>query len=196
MARPLHHRAIDWSVNDYPGSVAEDPTSSSEPGLSSQWDACKTRFVIVLVVVLVGAVIGAVWAAFGTAEVYRQIGRGGLSLNDGTDRPASEPTAAVAAGEREAEIRQMLEARNARRAARGQAPADVEAELAELLAEPGATDGRSGAGERGPRPRHRPQRAARAGGQGAAGRRGGSGTPAARAELSARARLPTIRRFL
>ena len=29
----------------------------------------------------------------------------------------------------------MLEARNARRAARGQAPADVEAELAELLAD-------------------------------------------------------------
>jgi hypothetical protein len=99
----------------------------------------QERFGIVLVVVLVGAVIGAVWAAFGTAEVYRQIGRGGLSLNDGTDRPASEPTAAAVAGEREAEIRQMLEARNARRTARGQAPGDVEAELAELLAEPGAT---------------------------------------------------------
>jgi hypothetical protein len=97
----------------------------------------QDRFVIVLVVVLVGAVIGAVWAAYGTAEVYRQIGRGGLSLNDGTDRPTYEPqTAAVAAGEREAEIRQMLVARNARRAARGQAPGDVEAELAELLAGP------------------------------------------------------------
>jgi hypothetical protein len=98
----------------------------------------QDRFVIVLVVVLVGAVIGAIWAAFGTAEVYRQIGRGGLSLNDGTDRPAYEPTAALAAGEREAEIRQMLQARNARRTARGQAPADVETELAELLAESGA----------------------------------------------------------
>jgi hypothetical protein len=98
----------------------------------------QDRFVIVLVVVLVGAVIGAIWAAFGTGEVYRQIGRGGLSLNDGTDRPAYEPTPASAAGEREAEIRQMLVARNARRAARGLAPGDVEAELAELLAEPGA----------------------------------------------------------
>lgn len=98
----------------------------------------QDRFAIVLVVVLVGAVIGAIWAAFGTAEVYRQIGRGGLSLNDGTDRPAHEPTVTDAAGEREAEIRQMLEARNARRAARGQAPADIEAELAELLAESGA----------------------------------------------------------
>ena len=33
----------------------------------------QDRFVIVLVVVLVGAVIGAIWAAYGTAEVYRAI---------------------------------------------------------------------------------------------------------------------------
>jgi hypothetical protein len=98
----------------------------------------QDRFVIVLVVVLVGAVIAAVWAAVGTAEVYRQIGRGGLSLNDGTDRPAYETTPVSAAGEREAEIRQMLEARNARRAARGQATVDVETELAGLLAGPSA----------------------------------------------------------
>jgi hypothetical protein len=94
----------------------------------------QDKFWIVLVVVLVGAVIAAVWAAIGTGDVYRQIGRGGLSLNDGTDRPAYEPTPVMAAGEREAEIRQMLEARNARRVARGQPAGDLEAELAELLA--------------------------------------------------------------
>lgn len=94
----------------------------------------QDAFAIVLVVVLVGAVVAAVWASFGTADAYRQIGRGGLSLNDGTDRPAHEPTPAVLAGEREAEVRQMLEARSARRVARGQPPGDVEAELAELLA--------------------------------------------------------------
>jgi hypothetical protein len=93
-------------------------------------------FAIVVVVVLVGAVIAAIWASVGAGEAYRQIGRGGLSLNDGTDRPAHEPTRAMAAGEREAEIRQMLEARNARRRARGQPLADVEAELAELLGAP------------------------------------------------------------
>jgi hypothetical protein len=96
-------------------------------------DTVQEAFAIVLVVVLVGAVIAAIWASYGTAEAYRQIGRGGLSLNDGADRPARAPSGAVAAGEREAEIRQMLEARNARRVARGGAPADVEAELAELL---------------------------------------------------------------
>jgi hypothetical protein len=96
----------------------------------------QEAFAIVLVVVLVGAVIAAIWASVGTGEAYRQIGRGGLSLNDGGDRPAHEPSRAAAAGEREAEIRQMLEARNARRAARGQAPTDVEAELAQLLGTP------------------------------------------------------------
>ena len=94
----------------------------------------QDAFVFVLVAVMVGAVVGGLWAAVGSGDVYRQIGRGGLSLNDGTDRPVREPTPAMAAGEREAEIRQMLEARNARRVARGQAPADVEVELAELLA--------------------------------------------------------------
>jgi hypothetical protein len=93
----------------------------------------QDAFAIVLVVVLIGAVIAAIWASIGTGEAYRQIGRGGLSLNDGTDRPASTPTRMVAAGEREAEIRQMLVARNARRAARGQETSDVEAELAALL---------------------------------------------------------------
>jgi hypothetical protein len=94
--------------------------------------------VIVVVVVVVGLVAG-IWASSTSGEAYRQIGRGGLSLNDGTDRPARPATGAVAAGERESEIRQMLEARNARRVARGQAPQDVEAELAGLLA-PAAAD--------------------------------------------------------
>ena len=68
------------------------------------------------------------------AQLYDEIGRGGLSLGDGSDRPAHEPTPAMAAGEREAEIRQMLEARNARRAARGEEPEDVDAQLRELTA--------------------------------------------------------------
>jgi hypothetical protein len=92
----------------------------------------QDAFGIVLVVVVVLSVIAAVWASLGVGEAYRQIGRGGMSLNDGTDRPRREPTGAVAAGERDDEIRQMLEARNARRIARGQEPVDIEAELAEL----------------------------------------------------------------
>jgi hypothetical protein len=88
--------------------------------------------IIIVVVVSVGLVAG-IWASSTSGEAYRQIGRGGLSLNEDRDERRPAPTAALAAAEREAEIRQMLEARNARRVARGQAPQDVEAELAGLL---------------------------------------------------------------
>jgi hypothetical protein len=88
----------------------------------------------VLFVVVAVAAVAAVWAIAGTGEAYRQIGHGGLSLRDGSDRPTREPGGAAANAEREAEIRQLLEARNARRAAKGLPPADVETELRRLLA--------------------------------------------------------------
>ena len=98
----------------------------------------QAAFGVIIVVVLVLGVAAAVYAAFTSGEAYRQIGRGGLSLRDGSDAGAdagrsADPFGAAGAAEREAEIRQMLEARNARRLARGQEPADVEAELAALL---------------------------------------------------------------
>jgi hypothetical protein len=100
----------------------------------------KDAFGIVLFAVVALAAVAAVWAAWGSGDAYRQIGRGGLSIGDDEDRPARAPSGAVAASERDAEIRQMLEARNARRVARGQEPVDVEAELAALtrpVADPG-----------------------------------------------------------
>jgi hypothetical protein len=92
----------------------------------------QEAFGIVLVVVVVLAAIVAVITVAGSGRAYDEIGRGGLSLRDGSDRPAREPTPAVAAGERDEEIRQMLEARNARRRRQGKEPLDVEAELAAL----------------------------------------------------------------
>jgi uncharacterized protein YkwD len=84
--------------------------------------------VILFVVVAVAAIV-AVGTLVATGRTYDEIGRGGLSLRDGSDRPAHEP---AGAGAREEEIRQMLEARNARRVRQGRAPVDVEAELAAL----------------------------------------------------------------
>ena len=82
----------------------------------------------------VGALRGAVLALATSGGSYDRIGRGGLSI--GEDRPVVAPSASrpVAAAERDAEIRQYLDARNARRAARGEAPVDVEAELRALTA--------------------------------------------------------------
>jgi hypothetical protein len=87
----------------------------------------EEAFAIVLFVVVAVAAVAAVWALVTSGGSYEQIGGGGLSVDE--PRPA-------APAEREAEIRQMLEARNARRAARGEAPLDVDAEVRALTAAP------------------------------------------------------------
>ena len=91
-------------------------------------------FLIVVIGVSLLGFVGALIALATSGGSYDQIGRGGLSIGD--DRPAAPgaPVRPVSKAEREAEIRQFLEARNARRAARGEAPLDVEAELRELTA--------------------------------------------------------------
>jgi hypothetical protein len=93
-------------------------------------------FGIVVVVVVAVAAVVAVITFVSSGRAYEQIGRGGLSLRDGSERREHEPTVAAAAGERDTEIRQMLEARNARRSRRGEAPVDIEAELAALTRSP------------------------------------------------------------
>jgi hypothetical protein len=90
-------------------------------------------FLIVVIGVSLLAAVIAVFALATSGGSWDSVGRGGLSI--GEDRP--EPSHAarpVSAAERDAEIRQYLEARNARRTARGEAPVDVEAELRELTA--------------------------------------------------------------
>ena len=91
----------------------------------------EEAFAIVLFVVVGIAAVAAVWALATSGGSYDQIGRGGMSIGD--ERAPERPAPAA---EREAEIRQMLEARNARRAARGEPPDDVEAELRALAAPP------------------------------------------------------------
>jgi len=96
----------------------------------------EDAFGVVLVVVVVVAAIVAIILAVGAGKAYDQIGRGGLSLSDGTDRPEHEPasTGAAALADRDDEIRQMLEARNERRLRQGREPLDVEEELRRLTA--------------------------------------------------------------
>jgi hypothetical protein len=99
----------------------------------------QDAFWTVLLIVVIGGAVVAVFTFMGTGKLYEQIGRGGLSLredDDGRGRPGggAPPSAAVAAGERDEEIRQLLAARNERRARRGQEPIDVEAELKRLTA--------------------------------------------------------------
>ncbi|MFM9164929.1 MAG: hypothetical protein ACKOQ0_06200 [Solirubrobacterales bacterium] len=87
----------------------------------------QALMIVVFVVVALGAVIGIASFA-GSRRAYGEIGAGGIESDP---RPRSPGTSAGAA-EQEAEIRQMLEARNARRLRRGEEPVDIEAELASL----------------------------------------------------------------
>jgi hypothetical protein len=94
----------------------------------------RDPFLLVIIGVSVLALVGAVLALATSGGSYDRIGRGGLSI--GEDRPAvpGAPVRQVSNAERDAEIRQLLEARNARRAARGEQPVDVETELRALTA--------------------------------------------------------------
>jgi parvulin-like peptidyl-prolyl isomerase len=96
----------------------------------------EEAFGIVLFVVVGVAIVLAVVAISGAGRLYGQIGRGGLSLDRDDDyaRRSSRGGGAVSTAERDAEVRQMLEARNERRVARGQEPLDLDAELARLTA--------------------------------------------------------------
>jgi hypothetical protein len=96
----------------------------------------QDAFGIVIFVVVGVAIVAAVYAAMGSGALYKQIGRGGMSLDRDDDHPAAF-SHAVSQAVADEEIRQMLTARNARREARGQAPVDVEDELARLKAPAG-----------------------------------------------------------
>jgi len=95
----------------------------------------QDAFWTVLLVVVIGGALIAVFTFLTTGKLYEQIGRGGLSLHEDDDgRGGGAATPAVSAREREDEIRQMLTARNERRARRGEPPIDVEDELRRLTA--------------------------------------------------------------
>jgi len=83
---------------------------------------------LVWVVAVVGALV-AVYTLIGIGRSYREIGGGGI-VRDEDDSAGGAGMSADA--ERDMEIRQLLEARNARRARRGEEQQDVEAELAAL----------------------------------------------------------------
>jgi hypothetical protein len=91
-------------------------------------------FLWVMLVAVGAGILLAIALFFVKGDGYDQIGRGGLGL-DGHEQPRGpQPGSAAFRAEADEEIRQMMEARNARRVARGQAPLDVEAEISALTA--------------------------------------------------------------
>ncbi len=86
---------------------------------------------VILIVVIVVAPIAAI-AFAGSGAVYRQIGRGAFAMD--RDRSGADVGPALARAAHEAEIRQMLAAKAFRQRERGEAPIDIESELARLTA--------------------------------------------------------------
>ncbi|MGH2881880.1 MAG: hypothetical protein ACRDPA_04110 [Solirubrobacteraceae bacterium] len=92
-----------------------------------------STFNIVIWVVCIVAVLIALGALIASRKTWEDFGKGKFVMDgdSGSDlRP--DPGAAMASGERDAEIRQMLEARNERRVRRGEPSIDIERELARL----------------------------------------------------------------
>ena len=84
-------------------------------------------FIAVVVGVSLLAFVIAAFALATSGGSYDEIGRGGLSVEE-PRRPATDAEVA-------AEVREVLEARNARRIARGEPPLDVDAEDSKRLRE-------------------------------------------------------------
>jgi hypothetical protein len=86
-------------------------------------------WIVVLVVAPIAAVLFA--GAFGLLE---QLGRGELAIDERAPRPAPAPNSPAAVAEREADIRQLVQARNDRGLARGEPALDIQAEVERLMA--------------------------------------------------------------
>ena len=91
-------------------------------------------FPIVIIGISLVAIVIAVVASLASGGLYERIGRGGFSMDgyDQQSRPGPKPGSPAAQAEAAEEIRQLVEAKSARRVARGQAPLDVEAEIRAL----------------------------------------------------------------
>ena len=88
-------------------------------------------FGTVLWIVCIGGILVAFVALALSGQAWKDYGRDHLLMESRDLRPPIR-TGAAADLERDMEIRQMLEARNHRRARRGEPPIDVEAEIARL----------------------------------------------------------------
>jgi hypothetical protein len=93
----------------------------------------QEAFAPVLFIVCAVSICGAFLALVSTGATWKGYGESHLLMERDLPRgPALGSAAALL--ERDTEIRQLLEARNARRRRRGEAPIDVERELARLTA--------------------------------------------------------------
>jgi hypothetical protein len=88
---------------------------------------------VIIIIVATAIPLGILSFVLGAGRAFDEIGKGPFAMDH--DPVASDPQGPLPTtpAAREAEIRQMLEAKAYRQSARGQAPLDVDAELERLL---------------------------------------------------------------
>jgi hypothetical protein len=90
-------------------------------------------FGITVIVVAIVAGIAAIVSYIGSGDVYKSIGKGTFALAGDDESRPRKPGSQAALAEQAEEVRQMIQARSDRREARGEAPLDVDAEVAALV---------------------------------------------------------------
>jgi hypothetical protein len=96
----------------------------------------EETFGTILIAVCVVAVLVAAVSYWGSGRIYRGLGSSGAFSMEGereSRRQVSFPQSPAAQAEAREEIRQMLEAKSARRQARGQPALDIDAEIEALM---------------------------------------------------------------
>jgi hypothetical protein len=102
----------------------------------------EEAFPVVVVAVVVIAAAVAIITSIASGGLYDRIGKGAFSMDEPDERSARGPAPGTAAyqAEADAEIRQLVEAKSARREARGESPLDIDAEIAALTQPAPAAD--------------------------------------------------------
>lgn len=116
--------------------------TADHEGMRHTWWMHGAFAYVIWIVCGIGIVV-AVVALASSGKVWEEIGKRGLVMDRDPTRAGNGSGGGLspaAAAERDTEIRQMLEARNERRARRGEAPLDVEDELRRLTAPATAID--------------------------------------------------------
>ena len=90
---------------------------------------------VIVIVSLIAIPVAALTFALGAGQALRQIGKGRFAIEQEFPQRGEGGVAPVSREVREAEIRQMVEAKSYRRRARGEPPIDVDAEVGRLLDE-------------------------------------------------------------
>jgi hypothetical protein len=88
---------------------------------------------VLLIIVFVAIPVAALFFILGAGSALRQIGKGQFAIEQELPQRSGGAPVPVSSEVREAEIRQMVEAKAYRQEARGEAPLDIDTEVQRLL---------------------------------------------------------------